>query len=125
LFIIVITNSTNSWFFHKNDIDNDNYSYYHVAYVSAKPNTTGTKSFSVTIPKGSANPEIDITKLGPRQWYIPRQITVHTNDTITWRNNDTEAHTVTSGTGAMKLSLMEKKNSGIYRSKSDGAANLH
>ena|SRR5438067_81131 len=61
--------------------------------------SAGAKSFTVMIPKGSANPEVDITKLGPRQWYLPRQITIHTNDTTTWKNNDTEAHTVTSGIG--------------------------
>ena len=60
----------------------------------------GTKSFNVMIPKGSANPQVDITKLGPRQWYLPRQITVSVNDKVTWTNNDTEAHTVTSGNGA-------------------------
>ncbi|MGA8081504.1 MAG: plastocyanin/azurin family copper-binding protein, partial [Candidatus Nitrosopolaris sp.] len=61
------------------------------------------------IPKGSANPQIDITKLGPRQWYLPRQITVSVNDKVTWTNNDTEAHTVTSGNGAGIESLMNNK----------------
>ena len=46
-------------------------------------NENNNKNIIVTIPKGSANPEVDITKLGPRQWYLPRQITIHTNDTIT------------------------------------------
>jgi hypothetical protein len=45
------------------------------------------KNINITIPKGSANPEVDITKLGPRQWYLPRQLTVNSNDTITWINN--------------------------------------
>ncbi|PWU80183.1 MAG: hypothetical protein DLM72_13540, partial [Candidatus Nitrosopolaris wilkensis] len=76
LFIIVITFSTNSWSFYKKDRNNDNYSYYHTAYAAANANATGTKSFNVAIPKGSANPQVDITKLGPRQWYVPRQITV-------------------------------------------------
>ena len=100
---------TNSWFFYKKDSNNDNYSYYHIAYAAANTNSNGTKSFSVIIPKGSANPEVDITKLGPRQWYLPRQITVSVNDTITWINNDTEAHTVTSGKGAGIESLMNNK----------------
>jgi hypothetical protein len=41
----------------------------------------GQKNIVVAIPKGSANPEVDITKLGPRQWYLPRQITIDSNDT--------------------------------------------
>ena len=53
----------------------------------------------VMIPKGSANPEVDITNLTPKQWYEPREILVGVNDTIIWTNNDTEPHTVTSGTG--------------------------
>ncbi len=79
------------------------------------------KKFTIIIPKGSANPEVDITKLRPRQWYLPRQITVHTNDTITWTNNDTEAHTVTSGVGAGIESLMNNKRgtpNGIFDSGS-------
>ena len=74
--------------------NNDKYSYYHIGYATAKANTNATESFSVIIPKGSANPEIDITKLGPRQWYLPGQITIRVNDTITWTNNDTQVHTV-------------------------------
>jgi plastocyanin len=109
LSIVVITIWTNSWFIYNKDSKNDNYSYYHVAYAAANTNFTGVKSFSVIIPKGSANPQVDITKLGPRQWYLPRQITVGVNDTITWTNNDIEAHTVTSGNGAGIESLMNNK----------------
>jgi len=88
-----------------------------LAYAASTSSTA--KSFTVIIPKGSANPEVDITKLGPRQWYVPRQITIHTNDTITWKNNDTEAHTVTSGIGAGIESLMNNKRgtpNGIFDS---------
>jgi len=106
LSIIVITISINSWFIHKNDSNNENYSYYHLASATTNANTNGTKLFNVIIPKSSANPEVDITKLGPRQWYLPGQITINVNDTITWTNNDTEAHTVTSGKGAGIESLM-------------------
>jgi hypothetical protein len=35
-----------------------------MVYAAANANTNGTKSFSVTIPIGSANPEVDIIKLG-------------------------------------------------------------
>jgi plastocyanin len=87
----------------------DTRSYHHVVYATANTNTNGTKSFNVMILKGSANPQIDITKLGPRQWYLPREITVRVNDTVTWTNNDTESHTVTSGIGAGIESLMNNK----------------
>ena len=60
----------------------------------------------VMIPKGSANPEVDITNLTPKQWYDPREITIGVNDTIIWTNNDTEPHTVTSGTGGGLNSLL-------------------
>ena len=89
--------------------NNEKYPYYDRAYATAKANTNSTQSFSVIIPKGSANPEIDITKLGPRQWYLPGQITIRVNDTITWANNDTQVHTVTSGYGAGIESLMNNK----------------
>jgi hypothetical protein len=47
---------------------------------------------SVTIPRGSANPEVDITNLAPRQWYVPRQITINEQDIVNWINKDTETH---------------------------------
>ena len=53
----------------------------------------------VTIPKGSANPEVDITKFTLKQWYKPAVITINVNDTVKWINDDTEPHTVTSGLG--------------------------
>jgi plastocyanin len=120
LSIIIISISTNSWFFYRKDRINDNYSYYRIAYAATNANTNGTKSFNVIIPKGSANPQVDITKLGPRQWYLPRQITVSVNDTITWTNNDSEAHTVTSGNGAGIESLMNNKRgtpNGLFDSR--------
>jgi hypothetical protein len=55
--------------------------------------------YTIIIPKGSANPEVDITKLGPRQWYLPGELAINLNDRVTWVNDDTEAHTVTSGVG--------------------------
>jgi plastocyanin len=58
-----------------------------------------SKNHIVTIPKGSANPEVDITKFTAKQWYNPSPITINVNDTVKWINNDTEPHTVTSGLG--------------------------
>jgi plastocyanin len=116
---MIINIFINSWFFYQKDSNYYNHSYYHVAYATTNGNSNGSKSFSVIIPKGSANPEIDISKLGPIQWYLPRQITVSVNDTITWTNDDTEAHTVTSGKGAGIESLQNNKRgtpNGIFDS---------
>jgi hypothetical protein len=69
---IISTNSSISYI--RDSIDKS--SYYDTAYAATNATTNGTKSFKVTIPKGSANPQVDISKLGPRQWYLPREITV-------------------------------------------------
>src|SRR5215813_14326607 len=105
LLSIVITPSS-YWLFYKNY---GMASHYHKAYAATIANSNHTKSFKVVIPKGSANPQVDISKLGPRQWYLPREITARVNDTVTWTNNDTEAHTVTSGISAGIESLMNNK----------------
>lgn len=76
----------------------------------------------ITIPKGSANPEVDVTNLAPKQWYTPRDVTINVNDTIKWINNDTEPHTVTSGVGGGLNSLLSNSkgqqdgefNSGLF-----------
>jgi plastocyanin len=122
LLSIIIINSRSinllsSFYYHADQDNNYFHHHYHLAYAASTASTA--KSFIVTIPKGSANPEVDITKLGPRQWYVPRQIAIHTNDTITWKNNDTEAHTVTSGVSAGIESLMNNKKgtpNGIFDS---------
>jgi plastocyanin len=115
LFLFTISSfSAATCVFGYNDFSRNN------AYAEQQGNAA-TKNVIVTIPKGSANPEVDITKLGPRQWYLPKQVTVHTNDTIIWTNNDTEAHTVTSGVGAGIESLMNNKRgtpNGIFDSGS-------
>ena len=66
----------------------------------------GSNKTLVNIPKGSANPEVDITNLSPRQWYQPSQIRINVGDTVTWNNNDSEPHTVTSGLGGGLNSLL-------------------
>lgn len=77
------------------------------------------ESFEVIIPRGAANPEVDITNLAPRQWYMPKQITITQGDNVTWINEDTEPHTVTSGIGAGIESLLTNEKgrpSGIFDS---------
>lgn len=78
-----------------------------------------SESRTVIIPRGAASPEVDITKLTPTQWYVPSQISVNQNDTVTWINRDTEIHTVTSGIGAGLESLLNNKQgtkNGIFDS---------
>ena len=70
------------------------------------------RHYTITIPKGSANPEVDITKLGPKQWYLPGTMTIGVNDTVTWINQDTESHTVTSGIGGGMESLVNVNKKG-------------
>jgi plastocyanin len=77
------------------------------------------QSHTIIIPRGAASPEVDITKLSPTQWYVPSQISVNQNDSVTWINRDTEVHTVTSGTGAGLESLLNNKQgikNGIFDS---------
>ena len=66
----------------------------------------------ITIPKGSANYEVDITNLSPRQWYDSRDISINMNDTIKWINNDTEQQTITSSLGGGLNSLLT--NSALF-----------
>ena len=60
---MVVVISFNSLFYYNKNSNNDSYFYYHIAYAATSANTNGTKSFKVTIPKGSANPQVDI-KIG-------------------------------------------------------------
>ncbi len=64
------------------------------------PLQQNTNTTIVTIPKGAANPEVDLTLKKVANWYIPKKATVSVGDTMTWKNEDTDAHTVTSGLGA-------------------------
>src|SRR6476620_3505131 len=74
----------------------------------------------VIIPKGSANPEVDITKFTAKKWYNPSPITININDTIQWTNNDTEPHTVTSGLdgeiGSAEYINVKGKPNGLFDS---------
>jgi len=50
----------------------------------------------VSLPAGSGAPGCDETN----ECYIPYKVTVHPGDRVVWSNDDTAAHTVTSGTPA-------------------------
>lgn len=81
----------------------------------------------IAIPKGSANPEVDVTNLTPKQWYTPKEVTINVNDTIMWTNNDTESHTVTSGIGGGLNSLLSNSKGqpdGLFDSGLFGPDNI-
>lgn len=51
-------------------------------------------SADVSIPEGSSTPGCEADNV----CYTPAEVTVGTGGTVTWTNDDTAAHTVTSGT---------------------------
>jgi len=55
-----------------------------------------SQTASVIIPAGTAVPGCEQTN----SCYIPFEITIPTGTTVTWTNQDSSAHTVTSGTPA-------------------------
>lgn len=84
-----------------------------------EPSQHDTNTTIVTIPKGAANPEVDLTLKKVGSWYIPKKASVSIGDTVTWKNEDTDAHTVTSGLGAgiQSVQTNEKgKPDGIFDS---------
>lgn len=65
-----------------------------IGYVYAESN------YDVVIPKGAGNPSYDPQfkkDLFAEEWYVPTKTTISVNDTVTWINQDTDKHTVTSG----------------------------
>jgi len=67
--------------------------------VTITPLKVETKSMepftgTISLPSGSGVPGCDETN----ECYIPAEVTVSVGDTVTWSNDDTAAHTVTSGT---------------------------
>lgn len=67
------------------------------------------ENMTVTIPRGAANPNFDTPTW---QWFSPSVVTVNVGDTVTWVNNDTEIHTVTSGKGVTRIQFVTSNNVG-------------
>lgn len=67
------------------------------------------EEYIVDIPFGAYNPELNTPA---EVWYDPPQIFVTVGDTITWYNDDREAHTVTSGDGPGRFGWMDNKDFG-------------
>ena len=55
------------------------------------------KEYTVSIPFGAFNPELNTPA---EVWYDPPVFSIMEGDRVTWKNDDREGHTVTSGTGA-------------------------
>jgi plastocyanin len=71
---------------------------------------------TVTIPYGASDP--NFSTVAP-QWYMPAVITIQVNQTITWVNQDTEGHTVTSGKSGGRTGLVQNnmgQPSGLFDS---------
>jgi len=82
---------------------------------------------TVTIPNGAANPTIDLTLQNVGNWYAPGELTVKQGDTVTWVNDDTEPHTVTSGVGAGIQSVQTREKGapdGVFDSDFFGPGEL-
>ena len=67
------------------------------------------EEYIVDIPFGAYNPELNTPA---EVWYDPPQIFVTVGDTITWYNDDREAHTVTSGDSPGRFGWMDNKDFG-------------
>ena len=58
------------------------------------PEVTKELSLTISIPNGVGVPGCDATD----ECYLPYDVTISVGGTVTWSNDDTAAHTVTSGT---------------------------
>lgn len=66
--------------------------------------TANAEEYLVYIPHGSYSPELNTPAEG---WHDQPVITVVEGDTVTWYNDDAEAHTVTSGESSGRLGWMD------------------
>ncbi|NIU00937.1 MAG: hypothetical protein GWN01_08410, partial [Nitrosopumilaceae archaeon] len=60
-------------------------------------------SHTVVIPFGAHDPTLNTPA---ENWYEPPVKTISVGETVTWINNDREAHTVTSGEGTGRFGWM-------------------
>jgi len=64
------------------------------AITVSPPKVMGPFTGTISVPEGSGVPGCDETS----ECYLPSQVTINAGETVTWSNDDTAAHTVTSGT---------------------------
>lgn len=81
-----------------------------IALLAGESNQSAfAENKTVIIPMGAANPNFDTPTL---QWFAPSVITVKEGDTVTWVNNDTEIHTITSGKGITRAQFATSNSIG-------------
>jgi plastocyanin len=86
----------------------------------------------VTILRGAGNPTPDLTLQNVGKWYEPKALTIPQSDTVIWKNDDTEPHSVTSGIGGGLISAQTGSrgkpdsifDSGLFQPASRGLINL-
>ena len=76
--------------------------------ISELPSETLPMTVSVSVPVGSASPGCEDTD----ECYIPYDVTIPSGSTVSWINDDSAAHTVTSGT--VNAGLTGVFDSGIF-----------
>ena len=77
--------------------------------ISISTSIAYAEEYIIDIPFGAYNPELNTPA---EVWYDPPLINVVVGDTITWYNDDREAHTVTSGEGPGRFGWMDNKDFG-------------
>lgn len=71
---------------------------------------------TITIPYGAFDPNFNTAA---PQWYLPTATAIQVNQTVTWLNQDTEGHTVTSGKAGGREGLIQNnmgQPSGLFDS---------
>ena len=61
--------------------------------IEPVPEMTGPQTVTVSLPAGTAVPGCEETDA----CYVPSSVSINVGDTVSWSNDDTAAHTVTSG----------------------------
>lgn len=67
------------------------------------------ENFTISIPFGAYDPNLNTPT---ENWYEPPILSIKSGDTVTWINNDKEAHTVTSGDGPGRFGWTSGKKLG-------------
>ena len=69
--------------------------------------SASAEEYKVVIPPRASDPSFDPQFARPDDFYSPPSLTVGVNDTVTWVNNDTEKHTVTSGESSGRIGFIQ------------------
>ncbi len=74
------------------------------------PEITEPMTVQVSLPSGSSVPGCEEIL----ECYVPTSVSINTGDTISWSNDDTAAHTVTSGTPGEQASVGAVFDSSLF-----------